>query len=81
VCLFSCDVDAQFSQQRFGGHSDGPNMVVSHFCKPVVVHPVHMVSPCSSPDSGPFYDILNLANVADVFIADSISQSIASDAP
>jgi len=35
------------------------------FCKPVIGHPVYTLSPCTSPDSGPAYDILNRADVAD----------------
>jgi len=35
---------------------------------------------CSSLDFGPSYDILDLANVADVFVADSIPQGVADDA-
>jgi hypothetical protein len=42
------------------------------FCKPIIIHLVCMVSPCSSPDSGPSYDILNLADVADIFVANPI---------
>jgi len=34
----------------------------------------------SPRDSGPFYDILNLADVTDIFVANSISQSVANDA-
>jgi len=37
-----------------------------------------MISPCLSLDSGPSYDILNLADVANDF--DSMPQSVASDA-
>jgi len=33
-------------------------------------------STCSCPDSDPFYDILNLGDVADVFVANSISPSV-----
>jgi len=47
---------------------------------PVIIHPVYMVSSCSSSDSGPSRDILNLADVADVLVANSIPQSVASDA-
>jgi len=32
------------------------------------------------PDFGPLYDILNLADAADVFFANSIPQSVANDA-
>jgi len=49
------------------------------FCQPTVIH--YMVSSCSSPDSDPSYDILNLADAVGIFIANSISQSVASDAP
>jgi len=50
------------------------------FCKAVIIHTVCMISPCSSPDSDPFYDILNPADVAEVLLANSISQSVAGDA-
>jgi len=40
-----------------------------YFCKPIIIRPV---SPCSSLDSGPSYGILNLADVADVFVANFI---------
>jgi len=36
-----------------------------------------MIFPCSSVDFGSFHDILDLADVADVFVADSIPQSVA----
>jgi len=40
------------------------------FCQPVISHPVYMVSSCSPPDSDPsLRDILNLADVANVFVA------------
>jgi len=39
----------------------------------------YMISPCSSPDSEPSYDILHLADAADVLVANSIPQNIASD--
>jgi len=38
-----------------------------------------MVSPCTSPDSGPPYVILNLADIANVFVASSI-QTVVSNA-
>jgi hypothetical protein len=41
---------------------------------------VILISSCSSPDSGPAYDILDLADVTDVLVVNSTSQSIASDA-
>jgi len=41
-------------------------------------HPVYAVSPCSSLDSGPSYNILDLADVADAFVANSTSQCCAS---
>jgi hypothetical protein len=49
------------------------------FCKPVISYPVYIASPCLPSDSGPFY-ILNLVDLADVFVTNSILQSIASDA-
>jgi len=42
---------------------------------------VYMASSCSFLDSGPSYDILDLADVANVFVANSISQSVVSDIP
>jgi len=51
------------------------------FRKPVIIHSVYMASSCSSPDSGSSYDVLNLTDVADVFVADFIPQNVASDAP
>jgi len=53
------------------------------FCKPVVIYPIY-ISPCSSSDSSSSfwsYDILNLADVANIFVANSISRSLASEAP
>jgi len=44
----------------------------------IIIHPVYMVSPCSSLDSGQSYDILNFA---DVFVVYSTLQSVADDAP
>jgi len=48
------------------------------FYKPFIIHLVHVLSSCSSSDSGPFYDILDLADVANVFVANSVSPSVAS---
>jgi len=47
------------------------------FCKPSRLHGLRVFMP--SPDSGPYYDILKLADVADVFVANSIAQGVASD--
>jgi len=49
-------------------------------CKPIIIHPVYMVSPCSSPDFSSFYDILTFADVADIFVENSIPQNVRSDA-
>jgi hypothetical protein len=39
------------------------------FCKLIIIHPIYIVSPCSfSLDSDLSYDILNLANIANVVI-------------
>jgi len=38
--------------------------------RPTCLH----VSPCSSPDSGPSCDILNLADVVDIFVSNSMPQ-------
>jgi len=44
------------------------------FASRFVIHFVYLISPCSSPDSVsvPFHDILNLADVADVLVANSV---------
>jgi len=44
------------------------------FCWPTIVHLVYVISSCSSPDSDSFYDSLDLADVADVFVMNSIPQ-------
>jgi hypothetical protein len=72
VVLVSCDVDVQLSHQRFGRRSDVSWRCVI-FCD--LVYLIYIISSCSSPNSGLFYDILDLANVAN-----SIPQSVASDA-
>jgi hypothetical protein len=54
--------------------------IFCEFCIPIVIHLVYILSPCSSPDFGSSYDTLNLADVANVFVANSIPQSAASDA-
>jgi len=46
-------------------------------CKPIIIRSVYVISPSSSP----FHDILDLADIANVFAADSISQSVVNDAP
>jgi len=38
--------------------------ILCDFCEPVIIHPVYMIALCSFLDSGPSYDILNLADVA-----------------
>jgi len=50
------------------------------FCDFFIIHFVYMVSPYSSPDSDPSCDISDLADVADVFVANSVPQIVASDA-
>jgi len=76
--LFFCDIHVQLLQQHFGGHS-GLGFggvwfpIFCDFCKPVVI-----LFTCLPFDSGPSCDILNLADVADVFVANSIPQSVAS---
>jgi hypothetical protein len=77
------DVDIQLSQQRFEGRPDGPGMLGFHFLRflqNLSAIAFVVISPCLSRDSGPSYDTLNLADVADVLLANSVSQSIASDA-
>jgi len=54
-------------------------LIFCGFRKPVIIHSVYMASSCSSPGSS--YDVLNLTDVADVFVADFIPQNVASDAP
>jgi len=63
ICLFSCDVDVQLSQQ------DLKDVWFSIFRQPIIIH-VYIISSCSSPDSGTSYGILNLADVADVYPAE-----------
>jgi len=60
------------SHQHFGGLGVSPSFC--DFCKPVIIHPVYMVSPCSFSWFW-FYDILDLLDVVN-----SISQRISSDA-
>jgi len=62
------------------GAPGGLEMFGFSSCKPIILHPVFTVHPCSFADSGLSYDILDLADVADVFVADSTPRSIASDA-
>jgi len=54
--------NVQLSRQRFEGRPGG--MFGFPFCATFasqsIVHPVYTISPCSSPDSGPSYDILHL---------------------
>jgi len=54
---------------------EGTLSIFCDFCKLVVIHSAYMVSPCSFPDSGSSYDILNL-----VFVANSIPQNVVNDA-
>jgi len=35
-----------------------------HFCKSIIIYPIYMVSPCSSADSSPSYEILDLVDIA-----------------
>jgi len=37
------------------------------FCQPVIIHPVYMISPYSSPNSDSSYDISNFADVVNIF--------------
>jgi len=49
------------------------------FCQLIIVHPVYVISPCSFPDFSSLYDILNLADLAHVFVANFIPQNIPRD--
>jgi len=49
------------------------------FCKPIIVHPVYIVSSCSCPDFDSSYDKILSLDVAEVFVANFIAQSAASD--
>jgi len=58
--------------------NSGINLEVSGFPffaifakNPVSVHPVYMIFPCSSADPGPSFDVLNVADVANVLVANS----------
>jgi len=53
--------------------------IVCDFYKLIIIYPWYDLS--MFVDFGSFYDILNLADIADVFVANSISQSVAGDAP
>jgi len=67
VCLFFCDIHVQLSQQRFGDHPGGLEMFGSHFLRFLQagyhLSCLHGLFPCSSPDSDPSYDTLNLIDV------------------
>jgi len=71
MCLFFSDVDVQFSHQRFRGHSNGSRVFGSYFLRFLQTgyRPFCLVSSCLFPDSGPFCDTLNVADVANVFIS------------
>jgi len=68
VCSFSCDFDVQLSHQRFAECPGGLGTFGFPFCKPISIHPVYMIFPCSSPDSGPSESR---------GVANSISQNVA----
>jgi len=51
------------------------------FCKLVIIHPFYMISSYSSSDSNLSYDILDLADIANLHYKDSTPQSVANDAP
>jgi len=53
-------------------------LIFYDFCKTVIIHPVCTVSSCSSFNSDSSHDILNLADVADVLIANSSSHRVLS---
>jgi len=54
-------------------------MLGSPFFAAFASQSVYMISLCSFSDSDPSYDILNLADVANVFVANSIPQRVTSD--
>jgi hypothetical protein len=49
--------------------------ILRDFCKPVIVHSICRISLCSSADFGPFY-VLDVADVANAFVADSIPRNV-----
>jgi len=69
--LFFCDVDVQLS------HPGVWFSTFSDFCKPIIIQPVYMISSCSSSDCGP---VASWNSAVNVFVANFIPQSIASDA-
>lgn len=48
--------------------------ILRNLYQTVVIHSLHMIPPCSSPDSGPSHDILDLTGVANILVTYSISQ-------
>jgi len=50
------------------------------FASRLSIHPIYIISSCSVPDSGPSWDILDPADIANALVANFILQNIASDA-
>jgi len=67
VFYFSYDIDVQFPQQRFGGHTDILEVFdFSFFTNQIFANQLSsnlFTSFLHPPDSGPFYDILNHAEL------------------
>jgi len=70
--LYSVHVDVQLSHQHFGGRPEISGFpVFAIFASWLSTIPI---SSCSSSDSDSSYDILTLADAADVFNANSIRE-------
>jgi len=65
VCLFSCNVDVQFSRQRFGDRPGSLEIFSFPFFAVFAERLSCILFTCSSLDAGPSYDILNSVNIAD----------------
>jgi len=82
LCLFFYDVDVKFSHQHFGGYPGGLSVFsfpfFAIFTSWLLFILFSMIYSCLSPDSGLSHGILDLADVANIFLV--IPQSIASDA-
>jgi len=82
--LFSCARSPAMLIFNFRNNQMARGYLVFYFlgfCQLVIIYPVCMISSCSSPDSDRSYDILDVSDVADVFVTNFIPQSIAIDAP
>jgi len=77
------DVDVQLPHQCFGNRPG--DLEMSDFSSFAIfasrLSSIHyMIFPCSFLDFGSCYDILDLAEVADILVVNFIPQSVASDA-